>query len=614
MAKEGSRYISKQTDEREEKPQLKPTSETLERIQNSSTNHKDGVFTRLYRYLLREEIYYASYQKLYANKGSATKGVDTDTADGFGDTYVKTLIAELADGSYRAKPVRRQYIQKKNGKMRPLGIPSFRDKLLQEVIRHILEAIYEPVFSDDSHGFRPNKSCHTCLKHIKMGFTGVKWFIEGDIKGCFDTIDHKVLLEILQRKIKDSKLINLIRQFLKAGYVEEWIHKPTFSGTPQGGILSPILANIYLNELDNIVAEIKEKFDKPRSANKTEAYREKEKEISRLSYKLRKEKDKFQRKKLLATLKKCKQELRKIPSKLQDYKKLVYVRYADDWLIGICGDKKDCEAIKKHIGTYLKETLKLELSEEKTFITHSSERTRFLGYVISIRRSQIVKGYKKSGIKARTLNHRVELLVPLQEKIENFLFERGIVLQTTDGKLKPTHRPLLLSHPDREIVEHYNAEIRGICNYYRLAVNHHKLNYFCYLMEYSCLKTLADKHKTSIAKIWSKYRHGKIWSIPYMTKTGVKHTRIVKTADCKTGTVYDAIPRNHPFPKRRTIQERLNARICELCGDKSAETYEIHHVGSLKKLGDSHWEKVMKKKRRKTLVVCKNCHTYVIHG
>jgi group II intron reverse transcriptase/maturase len=236
---------------------LKPTFEILKRINESSTNHENGVFTRLYRYLLREDIYYAAYQKLYANKGAATKGTDNDTADGFGERYVKTLISQLKDGSYRAKPVRREYIPKSDGSMRPLGIPSFRDKLLQEVIRQILEAIYEPVFSDNSHGFRPKRSCHTCLKQLKMKFAGVSWFIEGDIKGCFNSIDHEVLIEILQRKIKDSKLINIIRQFLKVGYFEDWKYNPTHSGTPQGGILSPILANIYLNELDNKVADLK---------------------------------------------------------------------------------------------------------------------------------------------------------------------------------------------------------------------------------------------------------------------------------------------------------------------------------------------------------------------
>ena len=184
---------------------MKPTSEILERIENSSANHHDGVFTRLYRYLLREDIYYAAYQKLYANKGATTKGINDDTADGFSNRYVQELIQSLKDGTYKAMPVRREYIPKKNGKLRPLGIPSFRDKLLQEAVRMILEAIYEPIFDNHSHGFRPGRSCHTALRQISSDFTGVVWFIEGDIKGCFDNIDHEVLLNILGRKIKDSR-------------------------------------------------------------------------------------------------------------------------------------------------------------------------------------------------------------------------------------------------------------------------------------------------------------------------------------------------------------------------------------------------------------------------
>jgi len=586
---------------------MKPTSEILERISKSSTGHEDGVFTRLYRYLLREDIYYAAYQKLYANKGAATKGVDADTADGFGDKYVKTLIAELKDGTYRAKPVRRLYIEKANGKMRPLGIPSFRDKLLQEAIRQILEAIYEPIFSDNSHGFRPGRSCHTCIGQLKLKYAGVNWFIEGDIKGCFDSIDHEVLIEILQRKIKDSKLVNVIRQFLKAGYVEDWKYHRTYSGTPQGGILSPVLANIYLNELDEKIAEIKNGFDKPRSAEVTVAYYKKANEIKRLSIKLRNEKAEQRRMELFDELKSCKTDLRKIPYSPNDNKKLVYVRYADDWLIGVCGDKADCEAVKAQVGAYLGNILKLELSEEKTLITHSSKRVRFLGYDISVRRSQEVKGFK-NGSKKRSLNHRVELLVPLKEKVEKFLFAKGAVVQTTDGRIKPMHRPYLLNYSDSEIVERYNAEIRGICNYYRLAVNYHTLGYFCYLMEYSCLKTLANKHQSTVAKIWYKYRQGKTWAVPYMTKAGVKQVRIAKIADCKKGYVYDTIPYNGTFPKRRTIQERLSAHVCELCGDKNADMYEIHHVSSLKELGNSHWETAMKQKRRKTLVACGNCH------
>ena len=205
-------------------------------IAKSSKEHKDGVFTRLYRYLLREDIYYAAYQKLYANRGATTKGIDDDTADGFSELYIKELIQDLQNGTYRTNPVRREYIPKKNGKKRPLGIPSFRDKLLQEAVRMILEAIYEPVFHAHSHGFRPNRSCHTALHQISSDFTGVVWFIEGDITGCFDNIDHEVLLGILARKIKDSKFLNIIRQFLKAGYVENWEYNKTYSGAPQGGL------------------------------------------------------------------------------------------------------------------------------------------------------------------------------------------------------------------------------------------------------------------------------------------------------------------------------------------------------------------------------------------
>ena len=179
------------------KTSMKPTSEILERIEKCSTQQENGIFTRLYRYLLREDIYHAAYQKLYANRGATTKGINDDTADGFSNQYVKDLIKQLQDGTYKANPVRREYILKYNGKFRPLGIPTFRDKLLQEVVRMILEAIYEPTFHKHSHGFRPQKSCHTALRQIKSDFTGVAWFIEGDIKGCFDNIDHEKLIEIL---------------------------------------------------------------------------------------------------------------------------------------------------------------------------------------------------------------------------------------------------------------------------------------------------------------------------------------------------------------------------------------------------------------------------------
>ena len=189
---------------------MQPTIEILNKVRSNSKKNKTEVFTRLYRYMLREDVYYEAYKKLYANKGAGTKGVDEDTADGFSEDKVKRIINSLSDGSYQPKPSRRTYIAKANGKKRPLGLPTFTDKLVQEVMRTILESVYEPVFDENSHGFRPKRSCHTALKDVKHKFYGTHWFIEGDIKGCFENIDHKTLIEIIREKIKDERLIELI--------------------------------------------------------------------------------------------------------------------------------------------------------------------------------------------------------------------------------------------------------------------------------------------------------------------------------------------------------------------------------------------------------------------
>ena len=594
---------------------MKPTSEILERITACSTKHPDGVFTRLYRYLLREDIYYAAYQKLYANRGALTKGTDDDTADGFSEQYVQKLIQDLKDGSYQVKPVRREYIEKKNGGKRPLGIPSFRDKLLQEAVRMILEAIYEPTFDKHSHGFRPNRSCHTALRQISSEFTGVVWFIEGDIKGCFDNIDHETLIAILGRKIKDSRFLNIIRQFLKAGYIENWKYNKTYSGAPQGGVCSPILANIYLNELDKKLTEISRRFARPRSALRAPEYNTVSKEMKKLSYWIDHTTGE-ERENLIRQYKQLQKDIRRLPAKPADNKKFTFVRYADDWLAGVCGTKQECEELKAEIADFLSTELKLTLSAEKTLITHSSQNVRFLGYNVCVRRSQIVKGHRmKNGTwrKTRSLNGKVALTVPHSDKIERFLFAKKAIRQKPDGTFQPIHRTALLNLSDSEIVDVYNSEVRGLCNFYNLACDYHTLDYFCYLMEYSCLKTIANKHKTSIRKIIRQYKDGKTWSVPYETKNGTKYRRPLKIADCKRGFLTDTIYQRKKYQWKSTIRQRLNAHVCELCGTKTADLYEVHVVRNLNELGNSPWETVMKKKRRKTLVVCSECHRK-IHG
>jgi len=590
---------------------MKPTTEILERIYKNSDDHNDGVYTRLYRYLLREDTYYLAYQKLYANKGAATKGIDDDTADGFGEKYVKRLIKDLTDGTYTPKPVRRTYIKKQNGKMRPLGIPSFRDKLLQEVIRRFLEAIYEPTFSDYSHGFRPGRSCHTALKQAKLYFVGARWFIEGDIKGCFDNIDHEKLIEILQGKIKDSRFINLIRAFLKAGYIEDWKYNQTFSGTPQGGILSPILANIYLNELDKKVMELKQAFDKPAERIFTREYGLIRSRIIHTREYL-KTAEGEQREMLLEKLKMLKKQLLHVPYKDQTDKKIAYIRYADDFLISVNGDKTDCQRIKAELAQFLRDEYHLTLSEEKTLITHSSNRVRFLGYDLSVRRNQEIRK-NVIGVKCRDLNGTVELLVPM-EKIEKFLFDRVIIRQTKAKTFRPVHRKSWLYLPDLDILDRYNAEIRGILNYYCFAANFYNLDYFCYLMEYSCLATLAGKYNSSISKIIDKHKHGKVWTIRYKRSDDSSgERRIVKLRDCKEkpAVCSDIIPvhRRYKDTPNSTIWTRLRTGVCELCGASDKGSYEVHHISGLKELeGTRPWELAMLAKRRKTLIVCEDCH------
>lgn len=595
---------------------MKPTMEILTKLQENSKKNHDEVFTRLYRYLLRPDIYYVAYQHLYSNKGAGTKGVTDDTADGFSEIYIENIIEALKNEMYQPKPVRRTYIKKSNGKMRPLGLPVFTDKLIQEAIRMILEAIYEPIFSDYSHGFRPARSCHTALAQIKKEFTGARWFIEGDIKGCFDNINHAVLVEIINQKIKDARFLKLIRSFLKAGYMEDWKYHETYSGCPQGGIISPILANIYLNELDRHVMKIKKEFDVATKARYTPEYTKLVGLRQRLHNKI-KNSNGIEREKLIEEYKTATAQMLKLPAKQCDDKKIKYVRYADDFLIAVNGNRQDCEKIKQELTEFISTTLKMELSQEKTLITHSNTPARFLGYDVRVRRDQQIK--PKGKFKTRSMNNKVELSIPFKDRIEKFLFSNGIVKQRSDnGKLEPIHRPQLLNRTDLEIVTIYNAELRGICNYYGLTSNFNKLIYFNYLMEYSCLKTLAGKHRSKVSKIRAMYKDGTgKWAIPYETKTGIKKMYFANYADCKGKKFTDIVPqtaKNYSHDVT-TLESRLKAKICEVCGCTENDRYEIHHVNKVKNLkGKSEWEKIMIAKRRKTIVVCHKCHMAIHHG
>ncbi|MCL2375290.1 MAG: reverse transcriptase domain-containing protein [Firmicutes bacterium] len=595
---------------------MRPTVEILEKINQNSNKNNEEIFTRLFRYLLREDVYYKAYQKLYANKGASTKGVDNDTADGFGQLKIERIIEALKNGTYIPKPVRRTYIAKNGNctKLRPLGLPTFTDKLVQEVIRMVLESIYEPLFADSSHGFRPKRSCHTALKSMRYGFSGIKWFIEGDIKGCFDNINHKKLLEILGRKIKDNRFLQLINQFLKAGYLEEWVYHSTHSGTPQGGIISPILANIYLNELDKFVeTTLKDKYHNPMKKSTHPEY----KRLDGMRYRAIKrigELEGEKRQEAVDELHEIQKQKLKLPSKVDEGQRLLYVRYADDFIIGVDGSRELCEEIKSAIKVFIKDELKMELSGEKTLITHSSEQARFLGYDLRVRRNNKIRK-DHNGNKKRTLSKHLEYAIPF-EKIDKFMFSKGIV-EMKNGIPFPVKRKSLLRLTDLEVITTFNSELRGICNYYNLSANYHLLKFFRYCMEYSCLKTLCAKYKCSIGKIKTKFRDGRgKWAVPYDTKSGKKKMYLVTLNDCKSQMAQDILPKVEVWNKRTTttLESRLKAKECEVCGATDSENYEIHHINKVKNLkGKSHWERIMIAKRRKTIVVCHSCHINIHH-
>lgn len=619
MAKGRSYCALKFTLIREENLIMQPTTDILARISRNSLANKDEIFTRLYRYLLRPDIFFVAYRNLYANNGAATKGANDDTADGFSEAKIANIIQKLADETYQPTPVRRTYIQKKNNpkKKRPLGIPTFTDKLIQEVLRMILESVYEPVFLPVSHGFRPERSCHTALKSLKMEFNGVRWFVEGDIKGCFDNINHAVLVGLIQSKIKDARITKLIYKFLKAGYLEDWQYHKTYSGTPQGGIISPLLANIYLHELDKFVMKLKCDFDTHSKEPIMPEYRLLSNEIQKLSYHIGRT-DGAEKERMLAEYNQKRKLMLKIPCTAQTDKRIKYIRYADDFILGVKGSKEDCHWIKSKLSEFIGQVLKMELSEEKTLITHSSQCARFLGYDVRVRRSGVIKRGGPGNKTKRTLNNSCELAIPFEDKIHKFIFANKIARQKSDGTLFPVRRASLLRLTDLEIVSTYNAELRGICNYYGIAGNYHKLCYFSYLMEYSCLKTLADKHKCTISKVISVFKDGNgRWGIPYETKAGAKRCYFAKYSECKdkadpTDTVCNAAVM-YGY-SRTAFEQRLKAKVCELCGTTESNHYEIHHVNKLKNLkGKQQWEIVMIAKRRKTLVVCEKCH-HAIHN
>jgi group II intron reverse transcriptase/maturase len=561
--------------------------------------------TQLYRQLFNKDLYLLAYGNIYSNKGAMTPGASEETADGMSEEKIHQIIEAMRREKYRFSPARRVYIPKKNGKLRPLGMPTWSDKLAGEVVRLLLEALYEPQFSDSSHGFRRFRGCHTALREINNTWTGTAWFVEGDISDCFGSLDHEILLGILAEKIHDNRFLRLIRHMLKAGYLEAWEYRDTLSGVPQGGTVSPILSNIYLDKLDKFVErELIPRYTRGALRAANPAYRQ----VDALLRRARRRGDRAEARRLAL-------EMRTLPSTDPmdpGYRRLRYLRYADDHLLGFTGPKAEAEKIKVRLAAFLRETLGLELNQDKTLITHArSQRAHFLGYDITVQHS----GTKISNGR-RSANGKIALKVPPD------VIKAQCARYRKHGK--PWHRPRLQNLDDYDIVRVYGAEYRGVVNYYLLAQDAWRLRTLRWHAEVSMLKTLAAKHQSTASQMAARHKAKVITGDGPRTCFQARRRRrgkpdlvarfggIILRQD-RRAVITDPAPVRVRVP-RRELLARLRQRECELC--ETSTTVAVHQVTGLRELGkpgpdQPAWAALMAKKRRKTLIVCAPCHDWI---
>ena len=559
----------------------------------------------LYRQMFNKSLYLLAYGNIYSNQGAMTPGACDETADGMSEDKIEEIIAAMRGERYRFAPVRRVYIPKKNGKLRPLGLPSWSDKLVGEVVRLLLVAYYEPMFSDHSHGFRKGRGCHTALRKVQETWTGTVWFIEGDISDCFGSTDHEILMKILGEKIRDNRFLRLIRHMLKAGYMEDWQYHDTLSGTPQGGVLSPLLSNIYLHKLDEFVE--RELIPQHTRGNSRKVNRE----YSRLARRRQDARRRGDR----AGARELAQQMRTVPygdPMDPGYRRLKYIRYADDHILGFIGPKAEAEQIKAELAAFLRETLALGLNQSKTLITHARTRAaRFLGYEITVQHcdTKLTNG-------CRSANGGIALRVPLD------VIRAKCAPYRRRGK--PWHRPQLQNLHDYDIVRIYGAEYRGIVNYYRLAQDVWRLGVLRWNAETSLLKTLAAKHDSSVSKTAARYKakvltgHGMRTCFEARKRREGKPDLVARfggiplTRD-RRAVIRDPAPVPATVPHKELIY-RLRTGRCELC--EHGATVAVHQVAGLTSLGrpgpgQPAWASLMAKMRRKTLIVCASCHDHI---
>lgn len=549
----------------------------------------------VYQIICDCQVLKVGYAKLKSKPASMTPGIDEKDLNDLriSEQYFLDLANKLKMERYRPKPTKRVFISKISGKKRFLGIPVIEDRIVQQALLYLLEAVFEKTFSGKSHGYRPNRGAHTACKNIRQ-WKGVSWFIEGDIVSYFDNINHHKLMEIINQHIKDQQVTDLLWKFLRAGTVIDNKYQKTTIGIPQGAIISPILSNIYLHSFDMYLDKLKEELDTKKTSEPNPEY------INAKS-KLRSKKG--------ADKKKGYKELRKIKSTIRTGFKLYYIRYADGWLIGIWGSKKDATKIHKKIVIFLKEKLDLELSIEKTKIIHAGkEKAQFLGYEIY---SPTPKEsfFEKGKVKKRASHVSIYIDAPYNKLKEQLMDEK--ILVKKNGKWLINAVTHWINYNHAEILYRYNWIINGYLNYYSHVNNLNVFHKFIgFVLRHSCAITLGRKLKLrSRKKVFKKFGKNleesttklKL-SIPDNFKSNIKNYKITTNTN--------------PFKilKWTVRTQNLIEGPCVGCGVTS--NIEVHHVEKLSKIikAKNPVHIIMSKLGRKQVPLCTKCHKGIHSG
>lgn len=505
-----------------------------------------------------------AYELIKSNPGNSTRGVAKNTLDGISSEWFENTSKALLAGKYKFNPSRRKLITKPNdpSSKRPLDIANPREKVVQKAVQMVLEAIFEPTFLNESHGFRPNRGNHTALYHIKTQFKSVNWVIEADISKCFDTINHNKLLDVIKERISCDKTIALIKSALKAGFIEGKQFSETTLGIPQGSIISPILCNIFLHQLDRFIAKKSQEFDEGGTK------RPRNNEKRRLKYQLDKTAKPKERKKYIKQLMELKSSLN------SNYKKLKYVRYADDFLVGIAGKYIDANNMREEMNKYL-EDISLTLNLQKTKITKfSSNKVFFLETFIrgTYRKNKPMKTISRGNSKFKTqITPQVSFHAPIK-KLLGKLTEKGY-FKRKGNRTVPKNFGALVNLNHSDILNRYNQIIKGILNYYSFVDNFKSIGTIIHRLKMSCALTLALKYKVrTAAKIFKKF--GK--------KLGDKQTEIELFIP-KTFKRSQIFKINQVNPEKIIIRKWNNkltnsnlGKACIICDDK--KNVEMRHV------------------------------------